>query len=118
VLASYCNNYDNRIGELESEYSTGYSNILLFRNAELMDTSHKFVQRRRKARRKKAMGKCNNKVGHNDKQAAMAAIGKMSSKARKKGNPIVSRLNAYHCQQCGKWHVGSNKRVINWAAVK
>jgi len=84
-----------------------------------MDTKlDSFKKRRRKSRHKKAMSKCGKKQCHKDRDSAMATIRRMIQKSIKKKNPIVSQLNAYQCEHCNQWHVGSNKNAINWDLIE
>jgi hypothetical protein len=64
------------------------------------------------------MSKCGKKQCHRDKESAMKVIGMMVQRRAKSGNPIVTKLQAYQCEKCYQWHVGSNKREIMWDVVE
>ena len=76
----------------------------------------KFSKRRKAWKR--SMSKCNHKVSHSSKEHALIAISNMLKQSKINGYPIVTTLNAYQCTKCGSWHVGKNKRKINWDYLK
>lgn len=60
-----------------------------------------------------------NKRPFTDLLAAQIAVRKTLSKARKRGEPIVTGLSPYKCEHCPDWHIGrSQRKGIDWDAVR
>lgn len=60
-----------------------------------------------------------NKKPHATMLAAQIALKNTLRDCKKRGDPIVTGLNAYKCPYCPKYHVGrSQAKGINWALVE
>jgi hypothetical protein len=62
------------------------------------------MSKRGKKHRRKS---CKNKIAHETKENAYAAMRKLL-----KRNFIFHHIHPYLCPYCGKWHLGRTKKII------